>query len=76
MPSRLIQLNGMSVNASGLVEFHEDIQPASPVIRLEAMLVVEEVMSPLALDGARLRFAPFCVKAFLCSQSYERGTAS
>ena len=30
MPSRLIQLNGMNVNAGGLAEFHENIQPASP----------------------------------------------
>ena len=26
MPSRLIQLNGMNVNAGGLLEFHENIQ--------------------------------------------------
>jgi hypothetical protein len=30
MPSRPFQLNGMNVNAGGLAEFHENIQPASP----------------------------------------------
>jgi hypothetical protein len=28
MPSRLIQLNGMNINAGGLIEFHATMQPA------------------------------------------------
>jgi hypothetical protein len=31
MPSRLIQLNGMNINAGGLLEFHAPMQPASQV---------------------------------------------
>ena len=31
MPSRLIQLNGMNINAGGLIAFHATMQPASQV---------------------------------------------
>jgi hypothetical protein len=72
MPSRLIQLNGMNINAGGLIEFHATMQPASQV---SCAAKFELVISPKIAKAFGLEICA-SVKMSVCNFDHNRRIAA